>query len=325
MRRVSFLIIGIAMVFVYVSVLSHQEKNQRHITLNASPDSQSVVFNAGGEGSNGIYALDLSTMKVQSLMHPQFTVGTPTFSPDGRRIIYAGKSNAAQASHLYTCSLAGKPSRQLTDTAGIYDDMASYSADGRRIVFARALRHRPYSMGGWTWDHWDIYAMQADGTGLRRLTSGQYYQVSPPKFALDGKTILFAADHDDSGTLQTDVFTVKSVGGQAPQPLTGNGHCWNPVFTSDGGHILYVSDVTVPFDYEIWSMDADGEHPTQLTNEHCYLEYPVATGDGKHILALSDKGRSTRYDLYEFDIDGKHPRRIADSGLFDDPLQWKLK
>ena len=43
-------------------------------------------------------------------------------------------------------------------------------ADGTEIVFARAYRHRPYSMGGWTWDDWDVCVVQSNGTKVRRVT-----------------------------------------------------------------------------------------------------------------------------------------------------------
>ena len=203
--------------------------------------------------------------------------------------------------------------------------MASFSADGTQIVFARALLHRPYSMGGWTWDHWDIYVMRSDGTGVQRLTSGEYYMVSPPRFAPDNRTVVFHANHGESGDLATDVFEVGLTGKGALKPLTQNGHSAEPVFTPDGKHIVYISDAAVPFDYEVWSMDRDGGHPVQLTNEHSYLEHPLVTRDGKHFLVLADKERAIRYDLYEFDIDGTHPHLLADSTLFDNPLHWKPK
>ena len=317
------IIVGAGLLCAFL--LFQQDKAQRDLSFNLSSDSRSVLFNTVGDGGSGIYALDLPTSKVRELRHSRTQEDAPAFAPNGRQIIYTAASPGSTVSHIYTYSSADKTRKQLTNAARVYDDMASFSADGTQIVFARALLHRPYSMGGWTWDHWDIYVMRSDGTGVRRLTSGEYYMVSPPRFAPDNQTIVFDANHGESNEPTVDVFKVGLTGKDPVKPLTRNGHSSEPTFTPDGKHIIYVSDAAVAYDYEVWSMDHDGGHPTQLTNEHSFLHSPLVMQDGKHFLVLADKARAIRYDLYEFDIDGTHPRRVADNTLFDRPLYWKLK
>lgn len=319
------LVMGVAIGLVGISWLFYQEKLRQDVAFALAPDGKSIVFSTDSAGGSGLRMLDLVSMRSHDLTRSNGRKDTPAFSPDGHQIIYTAVSPGSTASHIYTYSLADQTRKRLTSAVGVYDDMASFSADGTQIVFARALLHRPYSMGGWTWDHWDIYAMRSDGTGIRRLTSGEYYMVSPPKFAPDGQTIVFAPDDSASGISTTNVLKVDLRGKKSPWPLTKDGHSSSPTFTPDGKHIIYISDATIPYDYELWSMDYDGTHPVQLTHEHSYLESPVVTRDGKHILVLADKNRAIRYDLYEFDIDGTHPRRVADNTLFDRPLYWKLK
>ena len=316
---------GVAAGLAVASWLFYQENSRQDVAFALAPDSKSIVFSAAGVGGSDLYRLDLANMKSDDLIHSTVREDTPAFSPDGNRIVYAAASSRSTVSHIYAYSPADKTREQLTSTMGVYDDMPSFSTDGTQIVFARALLHRPYSMGGWTWDHWEIYVMRSDGTGVRRLTSGKYYMVSPPKFAPDGQTVVFAPQNPASGTDTMNVLQVDLRGKELLKSLTKDGHSSSPTFTPDGKHIVYVSDAAIPFDYELWSMDYDGTHPVQLTNEHSYLENPIVTGDGKHILALADKNRASRYDLYEFAIDGTHPRRVADNTLFDKPLYWKPK
>ena len=319
------LVTGVAVGLVGASWLFYQEKSRQDVAFALAPDGKSIVFSTDSAGGNGLRMLDLVSMRSHDLTRSSGRKDTPAFSPDGHQIIYAAVSPGSTASHIYTYSLADQTCKRLTSAAGVYDDMASFSADGTQIVFARALLHRPYSMGGWTWDHWDIYVMRSDGTGVRRLTSGEYYMVSPPRFAPDNQTIVFDANHGESNEPTVDVFKVGLTGKDPVKPLTRNGHSSEPTFTPDGKHIIYVSDAAVAYDYEVWSMDHDGGHPTQLTNEHSFLHSPLVMQDGKHFLVLADKARAIRYDLYEFDIDGTHPRRVADNTLFDRPLYWKLK
>ena len=316
---------GAVVGLVGASWLFYQEKSRQDVAFALAPDGKSIVFSAAGVGGSDLYMLDLVNMKSDDLIRSTVREDMPAFSPDGSRIVYAAASPRSTVSHIYAYSSTDKTRKQLTGTMGVYDDMPSFSTDGTQIVFARALLHRPYSMGGWTWDHWDIYVMRSDGTGARRLTYGEYYTVSPPKFAPDGQTIVFAPQGSDPGTDTTNVLQVDLRGKKLPRPLTKDGHSSSPTFTPDGKHIVYICDASVPFDYELWSMNYDGTHPVQLTNEHSYLENPVVTCDGKHILALADKNRASRYDLYEFAIDGTHPRRVADNTLFDQPLYWKPK
>jgi Tol biopolymer transport system component len=79
----------------------------------------------------------------------------PDFSPDGKRIVFT--SNRDQQGEIYVMSARGGQATRLTRRPG--DDWApDFSPDGRRIAFTQ--------LPGTVW------VMNADGTGLRRLTAG---------------------------------------------------------------------------------------------------------------------------------------------------------
>src|SRR5262249_6162990 len=146
---------------------------------------------------------------------------TPAFAPDGRSIVYAADREAGKGSRLFVCSADGEQVRQLTNDAGVSDLMPAYSSDGSRITFARAHLHRPYSMGGWTWDDWDVYVMNSDGTELRRVTREKYCGLNSPKFLRDDEIIVYSADADrGQGELTSSVFEVEATGDQRPKDLT---------------------------------------------------------------------------------------------------------
>jgi Tol biopolymer transport system component len=85
----------------------------------------------------------------------------PDFSPDGRTIAFT--SNRDQQGEIYVMRPGGGGGvKRLTKRPG--DDWApDFSRDGKRIAFTQLAR----SASGGT-----IWTMNADGTGLRRLTSG---------------------------------------------------------------------------------------------------------------------------------------------------------
>jgi Tol biopolymer transport system component len=87
----------------------------------------------------------------------------------------------------------------------------------------------------------------------------------------------------------------------------------------------------VPFDYDIFIMNRDGTQPRPLgvTSVSRYNQSPKFLPDGKTILFLAgtEWNASSRpiYSLWQVDTEGKNSRRIAESGLFTSPLQWKPK
>src|SRR5438067_1010664 len=74
----------------------------------------------------------------------------------------APADSPSACSHIFVRALSGGSSRQVTRDPSVRDTAPSLSRDGHRIVFARAARRRPYSMGGTTWDDWDVYTIGVD-------------------------------------------------------------------------------------------------------------------------------------------------------------------
>src|SRR5262245_60679370 len=82
---------------------------------------------------------------------------SPSWSPDGARLVYASKSGGAI--NLYVVSSAGGTPVALTHDQYI-NTQPDWSRDGRWIVFSS-------NRGGSS----QIWSMSVDGTGLRQLTN----------------------------------------------------------------------------------------------------------------------------------------------------------
>ncbi len=72
----------------------------------------------------------------------------PHFSPDGSRIAYTS-SEADGKSDIWIMNAAGGGKERLTDRPGTWDYFASWSPDGRSIVFSSGSEHYPHQ-GTWS-------------------------------------------------------------------------------------------------------------------------------------------------------------------------------
>ena len=195
-----------------------------------SPDGSKVAFVSDSGGWSQIYIVNADGSGLKQLTMHVGGCMAPVFSPDGKTIAFTSVKKtdptiAALLSDVYIMDADGKNKRQLTalqgfsypmafspdgkhllfyssehgpnpmckiDTKGAEEvqvlaercSSAQYSPDGSRIVFqsGRALERSD-----------DIYVMNADGTGIKRLTTNGAHD---PSFTPDGKLIVFTKWHD---------------------------------------------------------------------------------------------------------------------------------
>ena len=304
------------------------------VSFDVSPDGKQVVF-ASDDGD--IYLFDLNSSKVRQLTRSVAIESSPTYSPDGTNIVYAD-SQDRKVGHIFRILLDGTHGEQLTNDPEVLDSCPIYSPDGTRIAFARAHCHRPYSMGGWTWDDWDVYIMDVRGTSVTRLTHKNYRAINRVVFSRDGNSILFSADNNRAvSDLTSNVFEVSVEGSDhppkpaVPQPTTtGKYAAWafEPNCSPDGKKIVVISDRAVPFHYDLVVIDVASGSAEVLgaTSVSHYNSLPVFTPDGQRILFLAGAGQDTgsrpTFSLWSIGVDGKNAKKMAGSQLFTDPMKW---
>lgn len=149
---------------------------------------------------------------------PRVTGWDPTWSPDGKRILFA--SDRRGAVQLYTVRLDGSDLQAITSLPAIRG-RSDWSADGNYIV----------TYSGPAWNR-ELYLMNADGTNVRQLTpSGGNSQG--PSFSPDGKWVVFTAYFDRYGDDHGCEIYVIRTDGTDLRRLTNNDYCdyqprWGP-------------------------------------------------------------------------------------------------
>jgi Tol biopolymer transport system component len=167
--------------------------------------------------------------------------------------------------------------------------------------------------------------MKADGSGLRQITKDSDY-ASNPRYSPDGQTILFSGSQG--------LHTVRADGSQSPNRL-GRQIARDAVYSPDGQLIAMVMGQYAS-DQEIFVCRADGlalkpvTHMgrSQISSEGAGCTRPAFTPDGKRIIFFLEiwpngPAGHAKENLWEITVDGNAPLKIADYGLFDDPLHWR--
>lgn len=119
-------------------------------------------------------------------------VKVAALSPDGKQVLYSRAEKDDAPSHIYIANPDGTQPRRVTN-ADCDDRDPAWSPDRKRVIFVRAARHRPYSMGGMVWDNMDLWAVGADGSNEVRITNRNFYQVGSPHFSPDQRRVVFWA------------------------------------------------------------------------------------------------------------------------------------
>ncbi len=284
-------------------------------TIAISPSDDAILFNATGTGGRDLFLLNLNNLTVVRVTDsPNYEVA-PSFSTDGKMVVYAAGVPGDRADHIFTLVRDGGSPEQLTDVDA-NDTTPRFSPDGSMIVFAR---DKTYIWGGLAanWENGGVIcAVASDGTGERQLTHDDVFAFEP-FFTADGQAVIY--------------FTTS---GCFSVPVDGSGNSTKlgptasmPNLSADGMKIVF-SDGKYSPDHELFIADLDGSARSQITKSENGCFHGVLTGDATQVYFLLEEwpqGYSghPKSSIWTTNTDGTQQRQITDLSLFDDPMNWR--
>jgi TolB protein len=264
------------------------------LAFTSDRDGDRMVGPVGDRGISNIYISDYDGANQKRVTATRGLDITPAWAPDGRSIAYTSYRSGfpdVLVSYIYE-------GRLLHPTAGTSEKqnfLPAWSPDGTKIAFTSNRDGNN-----------EIYIVNRDGSGLRRLTNNPSIDVTPT-WSPTGNQIAFTSDRTGSPQIW-----VMNADGSELQKITNESWCDRPTWSvSPNNEIAYASRTGAGYDIKIYEVAS--RVTRTITDGIGSNESPAFSPNGRHIAFTST--RAGKEQIFVIDRDGKNLRQITRNGM----------
>jgi hypothetical protein len=165
---------------------------------------------------------------------------------------------------------------RLTQDTVASEFEGAFSPDGTRIAFVS-------DRGG----NAELYVMNADGSGVQRLTSTPATEGSP-SWVPNGRSIVYTSD----ATGHTQVWIINVDGSEQRQLTQEPSANFQPAVSPDGKLIAFSTDRERGGSYEVFVMSIDGAEQRNVSQSPASETAPAWVADGQVVYVAQEQSRN---------------------------------
>lgn len=255
-----------------------------------------LAFVAKQQGIAEIYTADLLFNQVRALTADRVPVNSPSWSPDGTRLLYTTYHKTGFPD-IYMLDLRHGRTQAIATYKGT-NFSADFSPDGRWIAMALSSPGNA-----------EIFVADANGQRPRRLTMNKSLEASPT-WSPDGRRLVFTSDARGKPQL----YEIAVSGGVMRRlPTNISRYCaepaWNPV---NEDLIAFTAAVAGGFQIALYDVDAGSSRV--LTSVSASAVEPEWLNDGRHLVFTQREQYRTRLMLLDVETGKVSPLHLPEFG-----------
>ncbi|MBK5291718.1 MAG: PD40 domain-containing protein [Acidobacteriia bacterium] len=266
-----------------------------------SPDGKRLLF-ASSEVNGKLWTVALQDGKLVPLPLPEGFYLQPIFSPDGRSVYYASRSEDLSFG-LWRVRLGfrGEPPVALTQTGHALPVDVSVSPDGRKLSYGlisstSSLAVLPVSLSS------------GEAAGQAKLVrEDTSFRNTFPAFSPDGRRIAF---HVRRRGVEADIYVMNADGGGMEQLTAHPGPDMMPSWTPDGKAVAYSSNRDGAF--RLWRVSIENGKEELVTKAVLPRRLTRLSPDGRTV--VSQESTREGLALWSLDLEQGRTRRLTDPG-----------
>jgi Tol biopolymer transport system component len=282
----------------------------------AALDSK-IAFWTHRDGNGEIYLMNSDGSHLVNLTNSdQIDESGPTWSPDGSKIAFTIGND------FYVINADGTGRKKLPislpgSLPGSFYVLLEWSPDWSKLLF---LSNRDHIGEEGDDPVFDIYVMNADGTGQARLTyTGDGTESAT--WSPDGSKIAFESSRDGNREIY-----VMNADGSGQENLTRSAELVQdrePRWSPDGTMIAFERHPLDPAccPGRIWVMNADGTGQIPLTEPGIYWDIRWSP-DGHRIAFMREPADRSDFDLWVMNSDGSGMLNLTHSPMTEAAADW---